>query len=177
MNWFIKVRDMVYGPYTLERMRKFSLEGRLAPNTMVADNRDQGFQPAGDISLLDEVFQPQTAKIAEQPSVSKPTSPDANNDQTSPQMRQFALMARISPDDQSRFEETLAGFGPPIQPIPGIWVLKAQTTSDQIRNVLSRDMGSNDSLLVFEISQNNAAWFNIGETADRQIRKYMASGG
>jgi hypothetical protein len=168
MNWYIKVRDLVYGPYSLERMRHFATEGRLSLTTQVSDNRDTGFHPAAEDALLQEGLT--EARLVHS------MAPSAGIRQPQSQMRQFLLHMKITGATRPALLARLARFGTPIEPVPGVFVLKAATTDNEIRNVLSRDFGSEDQLLVFEVSGEHSAWFNIGETADRQIRQYLSRG-
>lgn len=164
MSWFIKVRNMVYGPYSKDRMIRFAAEGRLSAKTMVSDNRDQGFMLASEDSTLEDVLQ---------------NNDNPNSDDTKTahgkhnSYRQFVLHTRLSPNMEMEFGSLLRQFGEPIEPIPGVWVLHGDTSSAHLRNVLSRELTVDDKLLIFEILPNQSAWFNIGEIEDRQFRTFL----
>ncbi|VAV90731.1 hypothetical protein MNBD_ALPHA06-643 [hydrothermal vent metagenome] len=169
MNWFIKVRDMVYGPYSKERMARFAAEGRVSFQTMVSDNQEHGFKPAADDAELRQIL----TELNSQQSQNKTIAPSTNTQTT----QALVLYTKLSKASEKSFVQSLKQFGNPIQPVAGVWILHSSASSDKLRNLLSRDMGASDSLLIFKVSQTQAAWFNIGETADRQIREYLSSGG
>ncbi|MBL4595248.1 MAG: hypothetical protein JKX99_01590 [Robiginitomaculum sp.] len=169
MNWYIKVRDMVYGPYTIERMTSFAAEGRVGPQSEISDNPDHSFKPAGEDPALQAIFNP--VRTQEEPVATPKPTPVAS----AATFQQFVLYTELAPATRQPFIANLRQLGTWIEPIPGVWVIKSPATSDQLRNVLSRALDAQDSLLVFEIHQDRSAWFNIGETADREIRKFLAT--
>ena len=57
-NWTIRANDRSYGPYTLEQMRSFVGEGRLAPHSFVAREGETVYRPVADDPELAALFRP-----------------------------------------------------------------------------------------------------------------------
>jgi hypothetical protein len=55
-TWNIRVGGRSYGPYTLEQMRGFATEGRLAPHSMVAPNGSSTFEYADEVPTIAQLF-------------------------------------------------------------------------------------------------------------------------
>ncbi|MBL4616731.1 MAG: DUF4339 domain-containing protein [Robiginitomaculum sp.] len=163
MSWFIKVRDVIYGPYSIEKMTQFAAEGRVSYKTMVSDNREHGFQPANDDPELEYILQNKDHVQTERRSI----SPQSQS------QRMFILYTRLSDNISMEFGSHLRQFGDPLEPIPGVWLLRTAISADRLRNKLSRELNAQDSLMIFEINPDQAAWFNIGEIEDRQFRKFL----
>jgi hypothetical protein len=165
MSWFIKVRDVIYGPYSIEKMIQFANEGRVESKTMVSDNREHGFQLANNDPELEYILQNKDHVKKER----RNTSPQAHGQS----QRMFILYTRLSDNISMEFGSHLRQFGDPLEPIPGVWLLRTATPADRLRNTLSRELSVHDSLMIFEINPDQAAWFNIGEVEDRQFREFL----
>jgi hypothetical protein len=57
-TWNIRVGGRSYGPYTLEQMRAFVMEGRLAPHSMIAPNGSATFEYADEVPAIAQLFGP-----------------------------------------------------------------------------------------------------------------------
>ncbi|MBL1431762.1 MAG: DUF4339 domain-containing protein [Robiginitomaculum sp.] len=165
MSWFIKVRDVIYGPYSIEKMIQFAAEGRVGSKTMVSDNREHGFGPANDDPELEYILQNKDTATKERRG--------SSSNQDSQNQRMFILYTRLSDNMSMEFGSHLRQFGEPLEPIPGVWLLRTAIPADRLRNTLSRELNANDSLMIFEINPDQAAWFNIGEVEDRQFREFL----
>ena len=66
-SWTISVGGRVYGPYSLEQMRGFHAEGRLADHSLVARAGEDQFHAANEDVALALLFQPQAAAPTAQP--------------------------------------------------------------------------------------------------------------
>ncbi len=53
-----------------------------------------------------------------------------------------------------------------------VWLLKTQTTANELRNLLSQTMQREDRLFIMDSFNNQTAWFNIGSDMDRRIREF-----
>jgi len=53
-----------------------------------------------------------------------------------------------------------------------VWLLKTQTTVNELRNILSQTMQREDRLFIMDSFNNKTAWFNIGSDMDRRIREF-----
>lgn len=167
MNWFIKVRDVIYGPYSIEKMTQFAAEGRVGSKTMVSNNREHDFQPADGDPELEYILQNKDQIKEERRDTS---AKDHTQDR-----RIFILYTRLSDNISMEFGSHLRQFGEPLEPIPGVWLLRTATPADRLRNTLSRELNAHDSLMIFEINPDQAAWFNIGEVEDRQFREFLSA--
>ncbi len=166
MNWFIKAANMVYGPYSIERMTQFAQEGRLGLKTLVSDNRDKGFLPATQIpEILEILAQKQTASDNRQA---------LEQNRASANLGKFILHVGVSEDAREQFVSALHGFGDAFEPEPGLWAVRTQASCDNMRNALSKLLGAHDHLLIFEIKDKQSAWFNIGEEKDRKFRSFLS---
>lgn len=165
MNWFIKVRDTIYGPYSLSRMQHFAAEGRVSTRTLVSDNRDSGFGPAANDPELTEILAGHSA-----------TPPQAHMRPVAATPRVFAAYVALADEQAESFSQALSQFGPVLRPFGDVWLVKGDTSVEALRNVLTRELGSEDHLVVFEVNEGHGAWFNIGRQADRQIRVFFGGG-
>jgi len=166
MDWFIKAREIVYGPYSIERMTQFANEGRLGLKTLVANHREQEFEPAEQDQTLLKILSPDHHSPSRSQSVSDNTALT--------EQRKYVLHTRLSEDVQAEFISNLQSFGQAFEPMPGLWVLSTQVSCDRLRNALSKVLTAHDHLLIFEIKNNQAAWFNIGEDEDRRFRQFLS---
>ena len=57
-TWTIKAIDHCFGPFTLEQMRAFAAEGRLASHSLVAADGGTHFAPASEFDALSALFRP-----------------------------------------------------------------------------------------------------------------------
>src|SRR5215470_15545389 len=65
--WTISVAGRSYGPYTAAQMQGFAVEGRLAPQSLVARGDENQFRAAGDDAVLAQFFRPATPAPTPQP--------------------------------------------------------------------------------------------------------------
>ena len=161
-QWFIKVKDTVYGPYGEDRLRSFAHEGRLSARSLVSTQREGEFQKAGDDPVLSEFLNHSGAR----------TDP-ANISGSAPgKARRFIVYARISDTSHSAFMETLSSFGVAIEAMPDVWLLSAHASAAALRNAMSQVLGAEDSLFIADASQGSSAWFNVGQDTDNRIRQF-----
>ncbi len=156
-QWFIKVRDTVYGPYSEARMAAFVSEGRLSGRSMVCATNDGEFHAASE--------EPGLEAYLNQNNASKATDRPAAH-------RRFVIFAQIDDESRGVFLQKLAGFGVAIEAMPNVWLLNAQARADGLRNAMSQVLGSQDSLFIADASKGSSAWFNIGQDADGRIRQF-----
>lgn len=159
MSWFVKVEGRVYGPYTPAQMRAFVGEGRIAAHSQVSPQRDEGWANASDVEAFGTWF-------AEQHPGSRPDK------RVTPGARpaNFVVITEINSTQGSDFENALSAYGDLERVTPGVWLLRGPTTSAVLRNELSHLLDRDDRLLVIDASHDRAAWFNLGQTADQNIR-------
>jgi hypothetical protein len=58
-TWNIRVRGQSYGPYSLEQLRGFVAEGRLAPHSEIALNGSSKFEYADEVPAIARLFTPE----------------------------------------------------------------------------------------------------------------------
>jgi hypothetical protein len=58
-TWNIRVRGQSYGPYSLEQLRIFVAEGRLAPHSEIALNGSSKFEYADEVPVIARLFAPE----------------------------------------------------------------------------------------------------------------------
>jgi hypothetical protein len=49
------------------------------------------------------------------------------------------------------------------------WLVKTDRTPQQIRDLLKEHVGSDDQLLIVDISQDAAAWFGVNDAGNRWL--------
>lgn len=172
-TWTIKANDKSYGPYTLEQMRTFAGEGRLASHSFVARDGEMTYGPAGDDLVLAGLFRPQA-----QAPVQRPVFFTAEGDigrtreepQTSPISR-FIIIADMKSRSIAGVEEEIHRLGHATALMPQAWLLTSELTLNALRNNLIQRLGRIDMLFIVDASHNKAAWFNFGPEADSRIRR------
>ena len=157
-QWFIRVREQLYGPYALEQMRALAAQNRLAGKSMTSRTRQGPFQCAADDPLL-------AAEVLDVPG----TNP--GQEQITAH-RQLVVMARVGEDSLPAFMQSLSSFGVAIEVFKNFWLLNAPLTAEQVRNALSRDLQKEDALFVADASHGASSWFNLGQVLDMRIRQF-----
>jgi hypothetical protein len=175
-TWTIKANDRSYGPYTLDQMRIFAGEGRLAPHSLVAQDDETNFHPASGDGELAALFRP-AVPPAQPPQ--RPVFFTAEGDigRTFARQESAAVQARflIVADMKSRsisgLEEEIYRCGQAIALMPQAWLLTSEMTINALRNSLMQKLGRIDVLFIVDATRNKAAWFNYGPEADSRIRR------
>ena len=62
-SWTISVGSRVYGPYSIEQLRAFHSEGRLASHSLVARAGEEQFHPAAEDADLAQLFPPNSRRL------------------------------------------------------------------------------------------------------------------
>jgi hypothetical protein len=176
-TWTISANGRSFGPYTLEQMRSFAAEGRLAPHSLVARGAGGEFRMAGEDGELALLFRP--AQPAPQPVQQRPVFFTAEGDigglgrrdADTAQMSRFLIAADMKSRSVSGLEEEIFRHGPAITLMPQVWLLTTETTLNALRNTLIQRLGRIDTLFVVDVGRNKAAWFNFGPEADSRIRR------
>lgn len=175
-TWTISVNDRSFGPYTLEQMRSFAAEGRLAPHSLVARGGTGSVRPAHEDSELAPLFRP--AAAAPQPR--RPVFFTAEGDighsfarqpAEGPQSSRFLILADMKSRSIAGLEEEIMRYGPTVPLTPQAWLLTTDTALNALRNQLIQRLGRIDTLFIADVGRNKAAWFNFGPEADSRIRR------
>lgn len=152
-KWWVQIRGKSYGPYTLEQMAKFMSEGRVRPNTMVADNPHSGWTEARRIMSL---------RGLRTPSASNDSAPEAAN---------VFVHAEIISGSWMAFMAALESMGPVCDLAPGLWLVRTSFSAGVIRNTLSQTLERGDRFVVIDATRDRVAWFNLGPETDARFAK------
>jgi len=138
----------------------FMCEGRVNPQSLVSQTANSGFRPVsadpGLMKWLAQVPSAQPEPVAEQP-------------QRKPDATVFMIMAEVRSGRGMDLIQTLQGLGQVQRIGDTVWLLRAEATADDVRNVLSQPLGANDRLFVLDSFANETAWFNLSPDMDNQI--------
>jgi hypothetical protein len=171
-SWTISVGGRVYGPYSLEQMRGFHAESRLADHSLVARAGEEQFHPATEDPELAPLFE---APAPTEALVSEPAQPHrfgARNDADilgAP--AHFVIVADMKSRSITGLEEEIFTLGPAHRFGPQAWVLSSEASINTIRNALVQKLGKIDTLFIVDAAHDKAAWFNFGPETDTRIRK------
>ncbi|MET0546063.1 MAG: GYF domain-containing protein [Caulobacterales bacterium] len=156
-QWFVKVKDQVYGPYTLTTMRAFIAEGRVANQSMVADSKDGPFRAAGQAAPFSALFQkPQewtTAAIVTE-------SSEAN----------LIICADFVTGGVQEFSRIVLTLGPSARIGQSTWVVRTTHTAASARSALARTLGRDDRLFICDATRERTAYMNLGPGAEVDLR-------
>lgn len=173
-TWIIKANERCFGPYTLEQMRSFAAEGRLALHSLVSPGTGIPFVPVCDVAELAALF------AAPQAAAQRPVFFTAEGDLGAtyatrtaevPVQSRYVIMAEMKSRSIAGLEQEINRCGPAIQLMPQAWLLTSEMTINAIRNNLIQCLGRLDMLFIADTTNNKAAWFNYGPENDSRIRR------
>src|SRR5579863_1526790 len=178
-SWTMSVGGRVYGPYSLEQMRGFHAENRLADHSMIAREGEEQFRPAGEDPALASLFQRElpaaepVTEPAQQPDSAQPRRFGARQEaeQFDGQTAHFVIVADMKSRSITGLEEEIFSLGQAHRFGPQSWVLSSEATINTIRNALVQKLGKIDTLFIVDAVHDKAAWFNFGPETDTRIRK------
>jgi len=173
-SWTISVGGRVYGPYSVEQMRAFHAEGRLADHSLVARAGEDQFHAANEDAALAVFFQPvsQAAPAASaQPEA--PTGPHKFGADTEPtgERTHYVIIADMKSRSITGLEEEIFNLGPAHRFMPQAWVLSSEVSINTIRHALVQKLGKIDTLFIVDAAHDKAAWFNFGPENDARVRR------
>jgi len=164
-SWTISVGGRVYGPYSLEQMRGFHAEGRLADYSLVARAGEDQFHAASEDTALAPLFQPQAP--AEAPGPHKfGAEPESTGERT-----HYVIIADMKSRSITGLEEEIFNLGPAHRFMPQAWVLSSEVGINTIRHALVQKLGKIDTLFIVDAAHDKAAWFNFGPENDARVRR------
>ena len=178
-SWTMSVGGRVYGPYSLEQMRSFHAENRLADHSMVAREGEEQFRPACEDPELAPLFGQEPVAIEEPMEPVQPRRFGARQDAelSDGQPAHFVIVADMKSRSISGLEEEIFSLGEAHRFGPQAWVLCSAGTINTIRNALVQKLGKLDTLFIVDAARDKAAWFNFGPETDTRIRKMWSRGG
>ena len=163
-SWTISVGGRVYGPYSLEQMRGFHAEKRLASHSLIAREGQEQFCPAGEDPQLSLLFQ----LAADPPELPKSFGTRFDSDGGAP--GHFVIVADMKARSIIGLEEEIFALGVAHRFGQQAWVLSSEASINTIRNALVQKLGKTDTLFIVDAAHDKAAWFNFGPEADTRIR-------
>jgi GYF domain 2 len=172
-EWSMNVGGRTYGPFTLERMRSFASEGRLAPHSLVTREGAEDWHPAANEPDLADLFAPGTSENAVPAPVHSSAPDAAGSKPEAPEVTraQFAVIIDPKARGPAGFDQAICALGPAYQLLPNMWIVSTEHTANAVRNRLVQELGKADSLFVVDATRGKAAWFNFGPEADARIRR------
>ena len=172
-TWTISVAGRSYGPYSLEQMKQFQGEGRLAPHSLVARDGEQRMRYAGEDRDLAPLFpapgQPQAVPQARQADPSPVRF--GRDSQPAGGRSRYIIAAEMKSGSISALEEEISQFGASLQFMSQAWILVSDVSINTIRSELIQKLGKLDTIFIVDAAHDKAAWFNFGPEADTRIRK------
>lgn len=176
VTWTISVGGRSYGPYTLEQMKAFQAEGRLAPHSLVAHSGEEKIHYAGEDAELALLFplpaRPQTVAAGASPSEPPPGQAKFGRDsQPTGERNRYIIIADMKSGSISALEEEIFSFGEAYRFMPQSWLLVSEVSLSTLRSELIQKLGKLDTLIVADTTHDKAAWFNFGPEADTKMRR------
>lgn len=168
-SWTIRANDRSYGPYTLEQMRNFVGEGRLAPHSLAARDGGTTYKPASDDPDLAILFRP-----APQRPAFFTAEGDLGRTREEPEatpFNRFIVIADMKSRSIAGLEEEIYRCGQATPLLPQAWLMVSEKSLNALRNTLIQKLGRIDMLFIVDATNNKAAWFNYGPEADSRIRR------
>ena len=183
LQWWVRAGNRAYGPYPSERLPGFVREGRLTPETSVANDASGPWWPAGRNPSLEEVF---AGALSQPPPPAQPPHPPGSSPapapgptaqpvpSPAPAAHALLIFAELVDEREASVSAILQRLGAVARARPGVWLLRADADAAAIRNALSHALGEGESLIVVQACAGDAAWFNLGGEADRALRTLWA---
>ncbi len=159
-QWFIQVDGQAYGPFDDRTLWQYMNEGRVSAQSLISQAPNTGYRlVSADPSLMGWLAQvPNKAPASPEP---KPEAKAA--------FTVFMIMGEIRSGRGMEFMQTLQSLGPTQRLGSTVWLLKAQTTVQTLRDILSQPLSADDRLFVLDSFANETAWFNLSPEMDTQI--------
>jgi hypothetical protein len=170
-TWIMSVEGRTYGPYTLDQMRAFAAEGRLAASSLVKSDSDDPFEPAAQDPILGALFRPYSEHADAEPVKDTVARSFGQNDAGEEEPAHILIVADMKSGSMSALEEQIFSMGPAYQVMPQAWVLSTAVPIGAIKNILIQKLGKLDNLLVVDATRDKAAWSNLGPEADTRLRR------
>ena len=171
-TWTLKANGNIYGPYTLDQMRTYVNQGRLAAHSLVARTGSDDHRPAAEYDDLAPFF-----RSTPQRPVFFTAEGDVGaqgfgrSEAPSSAAAHFIIIADMKSRSISGVEEEIFKCGQAYAIMPQAWLLSSDMSINAIRNALVQKLGRIDMLFIIDASRNKAAWFNYGPEADARIRR------
>ena len=174
-SWTISVGSRAYGPYSIDQLRAFQSEGRLAQHSLVARAGEEQFHPAIEDPDLASLFGVEAAAQPEaeiQPAPQpEPVRFGKEPEQATTDRSRFVIISDMKSGSISALEEEIFNLGHAYRFMPQAWVLTSEASLNTIRHALMQKLGKLDTIFVVDTIHDRAAWFNFGPEADIRVRR------
>jgi len=173
-TWAIHVGGRSYGPYSLEQMKLFQSEGRLAPHSLVARDGEDQIRHASEDAELAGLFSAPLAPQAPVNARQADTGPVrfGRGSQPAGERCRYIIAAEMKSGSIGALEEEISRFGSSFRFMPQSWILISEVSINTIRSELIQKLGKLDTLLVVDTTHDKAAWFNFGPEAETKMRRF-----
>jgi hypothetical protein len=172
-KWTVCVQGRTYGPYTAAQMQSFAREGRLAPHSLIARDKDGPFGAAvqdSEIALLFRSIVPRSAhRVASADETLRSFGQKA--EAMPSELSHYLIVADLKSGSLSALEEEIFRLGSAYPVMPQAWILATRTATGALRNLLVQKLGKLDQLFIANATQDKIAWVNLGMEAEIQVRR------
>ena len=152
--WRVKVDDTVYGPYSLEQMRKYVTEGRVAAHTLISAKKTALFKPAIEYELFAKDVQ----------------SIEASKHDSETNAANYIIFADIADQTTQPVIAVLNSIGRFAEATTNVYILRSALRIARVRAALEKICGPEDRVVVVDASRNRLAWLGLGHETDIHIR-------
>lgn len=160
-SWYVQVDGQAYGPFSDQQLWQFMCEGRVNAQSLITQDPSQPYRVvSSDLGLMNW--------LSQVPEKQQKTDPQP---QSNVKPSVFVVMAEIRSGRGMDFLKNLQSLGHVERIGDTLWLLRAAASADDIRNVLSQPLSSDDRLFILDSFENRTAWFNIGSDMDQRIRQ------
>lgn len=172
VTWTISVGGRSYGPYSLEQMKLFQGEGRLAPHSLVLREGEEQMRYASEDNELAALFPaPREPQAPAKAGPVDPTPKFGRDSRPAGERSRYLIVAEMKSGSIAALEEEISRFGASFQFMPQTWILVSEVSINTIRSELIQKLGKLDALIVIDTTHDKAAWFNFGPEADTKMRR------
>jgi hypothetical protein len=179
MGWNMNVGGRVYGPFSLESLKSFAAEGRLAATSLVCPEGTSEWRAASEEPELSGLFGAAPKQTASDDGLRAPApkakaaaaAPVVGPDVADGKQAHFAIVIDTKSRTSPHFEDVVSSMGNAFRLLPNLWILATMQTVNTVRNRLLQELGKDDALFVVDASRGKAAWFNFGPETDARIRR------
>jgi GYF domain 2 len=173
-SWMISVGGRPYGPYTLEQLKSFHAQGRLAPYSLVARDQEE-FHPANEDAELAPLFggaaQSEAQAAADRPAEQQSGLHKFGQDGQPRGRTRYIVMSDLKSGSIAALNDEIFKFGPTFSFTAQTWVLTSEVSLNTLRTELIQKIGKLDALIVVDVTNDKAAWFNLGPEAEARMRR------
>jgi hypothetical protein len=175
-HWMVTVAGQAYGPYPFEQMQSFISEGRIVPQSLVAEPGDPAPHWAADDPVLAPLFEPaapEAKATAERPAPAEEPARafGRQSDEDDDSLRHIVVVADMKSRSIAGLEEEILMLGQAYAVLPQTWLLTTTYPVNAVRNALVQRLGKIDTLFVVDCTHDKAAWFNFGPESESRIRR------